>query len=111
MYNLTQIAVYLGVDRTAVNHWINNGKLTIITIEGSRYKYVTKEELERFKQDNPLYANIPTPSIMIMKLHRRRDEIKYQLRNAEFTTRSEEYYLIRELDTINRRLKTLEQMV
>ena len=111
MYTLTQLAAYLGVHITTVSHWVSRGKIKAITVDGNnKHKFITKDEFERFKNDNPKYKHVGSPSIVIMQLHYKRDQINYELENSELN-RHDRYDLEEELRVVKRRLYILNKMV
>lgn len=111
MYTLTQFAAYLGVDITTVSHWVSRGKIKAITIDGdNKRKFITEEEFERFKNYNPEYKKIGSPSIVIMQLHYKRDKINYELENDELN-RHDRYDLEEALRVVKRRLYILNKMI
>ena len=107
LYTITQIAIYFDTNADNVCKWISRGKINV-TQDGKK-RYVTDEELERFKTDNPKYC-VDKPSIRIHKLHYTKDKLEYELKHLDPDDYRKEIDIKKALLLTNRKLRDLNKI-
>lgn len=107
LYTITQVAIYFDTNADNVCKWISIGKINVI--QDGKKRYITNEELERFKTNNPKYC-VDKPSIRIQKLHYTRDTLEYELKNLDTDDYRKEIDLKKAIFLTNRKLRDLEKI-